>query len=60
MSDAVSRNRKRDREWLVERLQKRVAETRRRLDLWLDSTPGQLVLIGVAAVGVLLVSLITP
>jgi hypothetical protein len=60
MSNAAGRNRKRDNAERLGAVQTRVQETLSKLNRWIDTTQGQLSLIGVALVLGLLASLITP
>lgn len=60
MSNAASRNRKRDNARRVGAVQTKVQETWGRVEVWFDTTTGQVVLVGTALILVLLASLIAP
>lgn len=60
MSNAASRNRKRDNARRIGAVQTKVQETWERVEVWFDTTPGQIALVGTTLALLLLASLITP
>lgn len=60
MSNAASRNRKRDNARRIGTVQTKVQETWARVEVWFDTTPGQIALVGTAVALVFLSTLIVP